>query len=240
MLLLTLERAPMLGDPMFDSDGMLTAADGTKTPGAILKLWLELRKRVGTVEAKTKQGVKFKVRAAEDLIDKVQQAANELGILIYPSAVTGKGHVVDSGTLAETTVCVVAQAIEDGSRLTFEGYGLGADNQDKAGGKAGTYAFKQALIQACLAGGTKDKKNRAPDTDDTDTPIPGGVRPAKAAGVVTKDSVLAALQATKTPEDHRAAVALAKMLQPDAQVEIMDAVKESSQRTKNAKAPEYH
>lgn len=231
-----LDKAPLLGEyEMFD--GMIQAADGTTRPGAILRLWLELRRMVGTVEAKTKTGVKFKVRASEDLIDKVSVAANELGILIYPAEVEAKGHVVDSGTLAETTIMVIAQAVEDGSKLAFEGYGLGADNQDKAGGKAGTYAFKQALIQACLAGGTKDKKNRPPDTDDTDTPIEGGVRPKPAKPNHTRDSVLALLKVTATRADHDAAVAAAKTLPAEVQVSIMEAIKDSSQR--NPKAPTY-
>lgn len=187
-------------------------------------MWRELRLSVGTVAAKEKQGVKFKVRSAEDLIDKVRDRANELGLLIYPHEVVGKGHVVDSGTLAEVTVVVIAQAVEDGSRLAFSGFGLGADNQDKAGGKAGTYAFKQALIQALLAGGSKEaKKLGVVDTDDTDTPIAGGVRPVRTKAP-TADEITAELNGANTRDQYTAAVKRLVTCPPDVQLSVRDAV----------------
>ena len=52
------------------SDGMLY--DGDKVvPGKILALWVELRKRVGIVELKKKNGMKFETRASTDLMDKL-------------------------------------------------------------------------------------------------------------------------------------------------------------------------
>ncbi len=199
--------------------GMIRQADGTERPGEILALWQELRKAVGTVEAKKKEGVKFKVRSAEDLIDKVRAKANELGILIYPRTVVGKGHVVEDGTLAELNMVVAAQAVSDGSILTFEGFGLGADNQDKAGGKAGTYAFKAALIQALLAGGSKEAKALGVvDTDDSDSPIEGGVRAkGKKTGPKVEEVVLAFTTAGDG-DGYRAAVGLLKQLPSDKQV----------------------
>lgn len=233
VLLTSLDRAPCLEDSMFDglwSVGFVLA-DGQWKPGAILKLWADLRSKVGVIEAKKKDGVKFKVRANEDLVDKVGPAANELGILIYPHEAVGKGHVVEDGTLAETTVVIIAQAVEDGSFLVFEGFGLGADNQDKAGGKAGTYAFKQALVQALLAGGSKDKRNRLPDTDDTDTPIAGGVRP-KRQGALSPEAVKAMFEAIGQGDKEAYNVALAeiKKLSPQAQVDLMPVVKAARDR----------
>lgn len=189
------------------------------TPGDILKLWLELRKRVGNVALKQKTGMKFKTRAATDTYDQVRAAADELGVLIYPNQAVGEGKVVDNGTLCDVTLDIVCQAVSDGSSIRIAGYGLGADTQDKAGGKAGTYAFKQALIQACLAGGEKTpKKDRIPDTDDEDAPIPGGVKPA--AGKPTQDAVTAALTEAQDEPAYRAAVELLKKLSPEAQVAI--------------------
>lgn len=225
MLIEDEQRAP-LPDARLDSpgqhgrtmDGMIhDTTTGTARPGRILELWNTLRKSVGTVEAKKKEGVKFKVRSAEDLIDKVRAKANELGILIYPRTVTGKGHVVEDGTLAELNMTVVAQAVEDGSILAFEGFGLGADNQDKAGGKAGTYAFKQALIQALLAGGSKDAKALGvADTDDTDSPIEGGVRARSGKPkAATDEAVKAAFDGATDEASYRAAVGLLKTLSPD-------------------------
>jgi hypothetical protein len=217
---------------------MIEDDNGVRKPGAILKLWHELRARVGVLEAKTKQGVKFKVRYAEELYDKVAQAANDLGILVYPCPLgsLGKGHVVDSGTLAEVSLHVVCQAIEDGSRMSIWGFGLGADNQDKAGGKAGTYAFKQAIVQACQAGGTKaPKSHKMPDTDDTDTPILGGVRPKKPANgdpKYTAAQVRQELEAAGDKESFNAVLAQVKRMQPDDQVGLMGDIAAARDRIK--------
>jgi len=197
-------------------DGMIEGPDGRLVPGAILRLWAEARRAVGVVKAKKKEGVRFKVRSNEDLVDALRRACNELGILVYPRKSAGRGHVVEDGTLAEVDLSIVVQAVEDGSRLLFAGFGLGADNQDKAGGKAGTYAFKQALIQALLAGG-------ADDTDDTDTPIKGGVKP-KAARVKlpTEEDVRGALEGAATEAHYRAAVEVLKQAAPETQVALRD------------------
>lgn len=151
--------------------------------GKVYGLWAEVRKEVGVLKAKTKAGVKFKVRSNDELVDRLRPVCDKLGVLVYPTGVEAKGHVVESGTLAEATVTLRVRCIEDGSFFDIVGFGLGADNQDKAGGKAGTYAFKSAVVQALLAGGEKD-------TDDTDTPIVGGVRPPQRKGPVPGAPVL--------------------------------------------------
>lgn len=232
MIVETLARAPLLRSDV-DTNGMISTPDGegnyTRRPGKILELWAALRKQVGNIELKQKPGMKFKTRAATDLYDKIRAAADDLNILIYPHEGRAEGKVVDSGTLADVELTVVAQAIEDGSLLQFYGYGQGADTQDKAGGKAGTYAFKQALIQACLAGGEKTpKKDRIPDTDDDDAPIPGGVKPK--SGKPTPDAVKAALEAAQDEPAYRAAVEQLKQLAPEAQVAIKGLAKEAKAR----------
>jgi hypothetical protein len=199
-------------------NGMLyDQTTGQERPGDILKLWLELRKAVGNVALKQKPGMKFKTRAATDTYDQVRQAADELGILIYPHEAKGQGMVVDSGTLCDVNLTIICQAASDGSCIAIAGYGQGADTQDKAGGKAGTYAFKQALIQACLAGGEKTpKKDRIPDTDDDDAPIAGGVKPK--SDKPNQATVAAELEAATTEPEYRAAVEKLKKLAPEAQV----------------------
>jgi hypothetical protein len=208
-----------------NKNGMLyDQTTGQEKPGAILRLWGELRSKVGVVELKKKNGMKFETRASTDLIDKLSQAANDLGVLIYPAGGNGKGIVVEDGTMADVELTVVAQAIEDGSCLEFYGYGQGADTQDKAGGKAGTYAFKQALVQALLAGGTKaPKSHRMPDTDDTDTAIEGGVK-AKTAKpkAPTQSEVEEALTNAADEPSYRAAVELLKKAAPATQVALKD------------------
>lgn len=219
MIIDRLDRSPKLCEADV-LDGMIPDGQGGMKPGAILGLWAECRRMVGTIEAKQKQGVKFKVRANEDLVDKLSRACDELGIVVYPAEGTASGSVVENGTMATVGLMVVVQAIEDGSKLAFWGFGLGADSQDKAGGKAGTYAFKQALIQATLAGGTKDKKNRAPDTDDTDKPIAGGVRPKTSAAGLSESELKAAFEAASTEAEYRAAVEKLKAAAAPVQVAI--------------------
>lgn len=205
---------------------ILNRATGEYVPGAILGLWLELRRAVGVVEAKKKEGVRFKVRSAEDLIDKIRDKANELGILIYPRVRSAKGVAVEDGTMAEQELEVYAQAVSDGSQLMFAGFGLGADNQDKAGGKAGTYAFKAALIQALLAGGKENAKALGvTDTDDSDSPIDGGVRrktPGKQK--VTDEAISAAFSAAADRSQYDAAVKLLMTASPERQMGFKDAV----------------
>ncbi len=196
MLLLSSERAPYFtGGPVekFDNlNGMIrqsiTTEDpetGVKTtverwvPGEILRLWAELVRVTDPLQRRKKAGVQFLVRDAAELVDKLRVVTNSLGIIIYPGVAThGTGTVVERGTLADVNMVLIAQAISDGSMLAFGGYGQGADNQDKAGGKAMTYAAKAILIQAAQLGGSKTAKALGVhDTDDTDTPIKGGVKP---------------------------------------------------------------
>ena len=196
---------------------------------------MQLRKATGVLQARAKAGVRFKVRSADELIDKIREVANDLGILIYPGEARGAGHVVEAGTLADVTLVVVAQAIEDGSWISFAGYGLGSDTQDKAGGKAGTYAFKQALVQALLAGGSENaKKLGVHDTDDTDTPIPGGVRPPVKPKAPNGEQLISRLNAATTHDEYRAVVQLLMTASPDTQLSARDAVVAAKARVNGA------
>lgn len=229
MIIETLDRAPLLRSDV-NRNGMLYK-EGSEVlmPGAILKKWLEIRKAVGNIELKQKQGMKFKTRAAVDMYDKVRIAADEQGVLIYPHEGKGEGKVVESGTLCDVELTIIAQAVEDGSCLQIWGFGQGADTQDKAGGKAGTYAFKQAVIQACLAGGEKTKaKDRIPDTDDEVEPIPGGVKPKSSKP--SQVQVQEALTSAKDEPQYRAALELLKQTTPEAQVALKSVAREAKAR----------
>jgi len=230
-------------------------ADGKYRPGKVLSLFGQLR--FGALVKQTKPGVNFAVRDYSDLIDKISARAEELGLLIYPVNVQGSGSVVEgedrqgkvrTGSMASVTVYLRVQAIEDGSYITLAGYGLGMDTQDKAGGKAGTYAMKQALVQGLLAGGTiAGKALGVTDTDDDSAPIPGGPRKRAAKSKVkdpgaapkpTPDIVTAALQGAQNREGYEAALALARQLQPAEQVAIKPAVVEAAQRIRAAESPQ--
>jgi hypothetical protein len=172
-------------------------------PGAILGQWRQLVASMDPLARRKKEGVRFLVRDASELVDKLRAATNSLGILIYPGVAThGEGKVVEDGTLADVNMVVIAQSVEDGSMLGFGGYGQGADGQDKAGGKAMTYAAKAILIQAAQLGGSKTAKALGVhDTDDTDTAIKGGVKPKKPA--VSLTAIQAQLKEVQTEDDYK-------------------------------------
>lgn len=221
MIIESIDRAPYM---IYLNQGFITDSDGNTKPGKVLGLFAQLRKAVGVIQAKQKPGMKFKTRANDDLINELRPAANELGLLIYPTEADGTGFVVEDGTLATVKLSIIVQAVEDGSCLVIAGFGLGADSQDKAGGKAGTYAFKAALLQALLATGTDD-------TDDTDTPIAGGVRKKTSKPVTpTFDVVSHALQDSKTQSDYKAARELLKRMNPDDIVTLRETAKEAKER----------
>ena len=228
-------------------DGMIVDDKGNSKPGAVLRLWQQARERVGVVKAQTKQGVKFKVRSAEDLVDSLRQVANDLGLLIYPAPVVmgwsgspaftsmGRLHQIEDGTLAEVNQAFIVQAVEDGSKLALYGFGLGADNQDKAGGKAGTYAMKQALIQALLAGGKDNAKALGvADTDDTDTPIAGGVKKP----ITPLEAVRKKLAKVASPDDYEEVRPILLQMKPDDQNRLAADIRAAKERAGLAKKPE--
>jgi ERF superfamily len=225
VIILTFDHAPLLGANML-FDGMIDD-DGVCKPGAVLRAVLELRKRVGIIDKKKKPGMRFETRSSEDLIDAMRGPCNELGLLIYPTECKGNGFPVEDGTLASVGLDVVVQSVEDGSAIKWAGFGLGADTQDKAGGKAGTYAFKAACLQGLLAAG-------AEDTDDTDTPIQGGVRakpltPVKP--VVTRETVKWAFEQAMDPLDYAKAKAMLSQLSKDDVVDVFPTAKLAKERT---------
>lgn len=207
-----------------------------KVPGKVLAGLLELRKRTGTLPKKKKEKVRFLIRSAEDLIDIIRAHANELGLLIYAGdKSSGVAHPLESGTLAHINLHVIVQSVEDGSQLEFFGFGVGADDMDKAGGKAMTYAFKAALIVALLAGGADNAKALGVvDTDDTDTPIKGG--PKRLMQGSTKPSVKGvetAMDKAETPSQFKDAFALAMKLPPEDQLALKEKILATKARVQN-------
>lgn len=123
-------------------------------------LLLELRRQVGSLAAKKQAGgPMFPVRGAKELNQKLAQALNDLNMMApvvnqevtfietdkIPANINDKGrptfrtlvHVV-------ATVRIIAP---DGSFITMVGSGHGGDTDDKAGGKASTYAWKDAILK---------------------------------------------------------------------------------------------
>ena len=130
-----------------------------------------LRAYIGGIQAKPSKdqyGPKFPVKSAKELFNKLAQALHDLNMLAYvvdqqfthfPYEYTAKDGNKKTGTCihVKSTVRIAAS---DGSHIDVVGSGHGRDNEDKAGGKASTYATKDALLKGLCIG--------EEDIDDTD------------------------------------------------------------------------
>lgn len=128
-------------------------------PPLIHSKLLALRKEVNHIAAKRQPGVPFPVRGAKDLAQKLAEALVRLDLLapvVHQEVVlmdtdpalvgTNKSGGPRFSTMAhvKATVRMIA---EDGSYIDMVGSGHGADGDDKAGGKASTYAWKDAILK---------------------------------------------------------------------------------------------
>ena len=157
------------------------------------KIWtdlVELRKKVGGLKAERKPGVTFAVKSAKDLMIKLRDAADELGMPVAGAIVESitydlPGIQVFSkpGIGCHTSVKVMFMS-SDGSNVIFAGSGHGTSNDDKAGGKASTYAWKDAVIK-----GLSLPDDDMIDTDDESSPITKPVTSNVAAKAVAKTFV---------------------------------------------------
>lgn len=156
---------------------------------------ITLRKKIGGLKAEKKGGVMFPVKSAKDLMVKLRDAADELGMVMAGSPIavefqeralslgftdevttrttfSEKTEDEDASELVKTetkrterpsTIVTCKMTIrfmsDDGSFEDFVGFGQGGDTQDKAGGKASTYAWKDGVTKALSL----------PDADMVDT-----------------------------------------------------------------------
>lgn len=120
---------------------------------------LELRREIKSLAAKKTPNVPFPVRGAKDLAQKMADALNKLD-LIAPVVDQKFTHLPTGAELVGTNksgapayrslihvVATVRVIAPDGSFVDMVGSGHGADSDDKAGGKASTYAWKDALLK---------------------------------------------------------------------------------------------
>lgn len=191
--------------------------DETTQPGAeataptrplIHSKLIELRRRIGGLVAKKsteEYGPKFPVKSSKELMFKLRDAVDELELLVYvvdqkvtPMAVDPvtdkRGEVKAGGTCAYVQDTVRVEAA-DGSYRDFKGCGSGLDRDDKAGGKASTYAWKDALLK-----GLSIPDKEMVDSDDEE----GQGREAKPTGARRVPA------ATKPPTASKAAAAEAE------------------------------
>lgn len=173
-----------------------------------------LRHAIGGLKAEKKNGVMFAVKSAKDLMIKLRDAVDQLGMNVYPVATSCQNIELAPGKDGKTgTACVVHQTVRvvasDGSFVDFTGIGHGLDRDDKAAGKASTYAWKDALTKGlCL-----------PDADMVDTDDESGHGPAlprktkeKAAPSQAVADLEARILAATTAEDVKALTGEAKAL----------------------------
>lgn len=175
-------------------------------PPQIHNMMRQLRLEIGAVEAvksQDKYGPKFPVRGAKDLAQKLANALNKLNM--EAPVVSQEVNLLETAenkipqnerpngqpvfrTLAhvKATVRIIAP---DTSFIDVVGSGHGGDVDDKSGGKASTYAWKDALLK-----GLSIPHEDMVDTDDdssTGGEEPAGSRKAsgKAAAARSKNAV---------------------------------------------------
>lgn len=207
-------------------------------PPQIAEYLPKLRELIGGLKAEVKKGgPKFAIKSSKDLMDKLRAGLDELGMVDFVvelsggniplvPVVDGDGDVVGGeGTLA-FLLAKVRLGCPDGSYVDYCGAGHGADQQDKAGGKASTYAWKDAHIK-----GLTLPDDDMVDTDDEEKPIKSGVRQggAKKSSVgeakskrPTKADVEAAINDATNIDELKAAKEKAKQLSADEQAAVID------------------
>lgn len=165
----------------------------------------KIRELVGTLEAEKKAGVPFKVKSSEALGLKLRAALDATGCNARLVRVVAKALPTlpavpptddfggeDAVFCAQATVTVRITA-PDGSYADFEGFGMGTASDDKAAGKAVTYAVKCAYVYGLNLPGAA-----MPDADDE-------VRKRKAAPAsklaVNVKALTARIDACKTMDE---------------------------------------
>lgn len=157
------------------------------SPPQIHNFMRALRIEIGAIEAKKSQdkfGPKFPVRGAKDLAQKLANALNTLNMEapVIAQEVTFfdtdkiPGNERQSGNPVFRTLAHVKATVRliapDTSFIDMVGSGHGGDVEDKSGGKASTYAWKDALLK-----GLSIPHEDMVDTDDDSST--GGGEPAK-------------------------------------------------------------
>lgn len=152
--------------------------DTEKVKPKILSDLVELRRLVGGLKSERVNGVLYPVKSAKQLMEKLRAAADKLNMVITGGVVKQEvtqlsgiefyrksldRNVPGIGCHCITTVRFMS---DDGSFFDFVGSGHGTSEDDKAGGKASTYAWKDAVKNA-LALPDDDMI----DTDDESVPV---------------------------------------------------------------------
>lgn len=177
---------------------------------------IKLRKHIGGLEAKkTDSGPKFAIKNAKELMIKFRKGLDDLDMVSWVSEASVTDIQIEpyldkygnrkagSGCLVTSKVVV---ASDDGSFVVFTGMGHGFDTDDKAAGKASTYAWKDALIKG-LNLPDAEMASISTETVDTDdeSDIPVTRKPSKVdAAAAQVDAIKTRLDACQSPEQVKA------------------------------------
>lgn len=152
--------------------GTVTSDD----PPEIIVAGKKVRAHVGGLLAvKTPGGAAFPVRSGKQLMIKLRAALDEYGYDAPVVAIEGGDVPTEKGTTAFLKATVELRC-PDGSFTRFVGAGHGADRDDKAGGKASTYAWKDSLCKGLSI----------PDAEMADTDDESGVTPKRIPAAAKK------------------------------------------------------
>lgn len=159
---------------------------------AMGKLIKEIGPILKTMDVPTSQTQSYRAVSDREVKTKVGQALAENGFAIFPTKVDATEQVVvaknkygdeKSNVFVSVKTEYVLSHISGGF-ITLQGYGHGVDSQDKAAGKATTYALKYLLLYLSLAptGNEEDFTETRPDDAPPVTVVP----PPKQTPPVTK------------------------------------------------------
>lgn len=155
------------------------------TPPMIHNKLKELRRSVGSLGAKKQAGgPMFPVRSSKELMQKLAEALDELnltaGVVSQDVSLIDTDKIPDNKTSSGKPVfrtlahvrSTVRIGAEDGSFVDYVGSGHGGDVDDKAGGKADTYAWKAAVLKGLCV-----PEQDMPDTDDEEPSKESNAKP---------------------------------------------------------------
>lgn len=152
----------------------------------ILSDLIELRAEIGGLRAEKKNGVMYPVKSAKDLMLKLRKAGDELKMPVIAGVVNQTVTQLEGVEFYRKSVdknvpgvgchvvCTIRFVSSDGSHMDFVGSGHGTSEDDKAGGKASTYAWKDAVVKALSL-----PDDEMLDTDDESVPVANPVKKFK-------------------------------------------------------------
>lgn len=216
--------------------GAYGGAVQSTTPPQIHDMMRQLRQEIGAVKAvKTSGGPMFPVRGAKDLAQKLANALNALNmeapVVAQDVTILDADKVPDNKNAAGKTIfrtlthvkATVRLIAPDTSFIDMVGSGHGGDVDDKSGGKASTYAWKDALLK-----GLSIPHDDMVDTDDSapsqSEPTRGAPRPATGGGTGP-----ATTPPTIPADDEKGLAYVADQIAKASSVAELDAIKKAIQ-----------